>query len=194
MGLTIHYSGMLRNSNLIDEIIAEASDIGENLHWSVEHIPAYPDVPVRGVLLAPEKSEPVWLTFHEDGFLCNPLLYEQVLKTTNESISAVNEQWLFTKTQYAGAESHMAIIQLLRHLSQKYFSRFELHDESNFWETGDENECRKRFGEYNRLMDMVGNTLDNMNIHPGETQESVIKRIKKVFSQKGFQIKITKIN
>ena len=152
MGLTIHYSGMLRSSNLIDQITAEAADIGKSLHWTVQHIPAYPDVPVRGVIMAPEKSEPVWLTFHQQGFLCNPILYEQVMKSTGQSISAEHEQWLFTKTQYAGAEAHINIIRLLKHLSNKYFKRFECHDESHFWETGDEDQCRKRFGEYDKII------------------------------------------
>jgi hypothetical protein len=160
MGLTIHYSGMLRSSNLIDQITAEAADIGKSLHWTVQHIPAYPDVPVRGVIMAPEKSEPVWLTFHQQGFLCNPILYDQVMKSTGQSISAEHEQWLFTKTQYAGVEAHMAIIKLLKYLSNKYFKRFECHDESHFWETGDEYQCRKRFGEYDKMMDAMGNTLE----------------------------------
>lgn len=181
MGLTIHYSGMLRSPNLIDQITAEAADIGKSLHWTVQYIPPYPDVPVRGIIMAPGKSDPVWLTLHKDGFLCNPILFDQVKKSTGQSISAEHENWLITNTQYAGAEAHIAIIKLLKYLSHKYFIRFECHDDSKFWESGDEYQCRKRFGELNKMKEVMG----NMN----ESEEATIKRIEDALKLQGFDVK-----
>ncbi len=184
MGLTIHYSGKLRNPASIPSLIAEAIDISESMHWPYETIEPLPDIPIRGVLISPEGSEPLWLTFHEQGFMCNPILYQHVLEFEGKGIPADAEQWLFTKTQYAGVEVHMALIRLLRYLSQQYFERFELHDESQYWETNDEAICRKRFGEYDRLMDMVGNALDAMHFEPEESQESIAEKIEKMLSEK----------
>ncbi len=159
MGLTIHYSGKLRNPSLIPSLIAEVVDISKSMHWRHEIIEPATDIPVRGVLVSPEGSEPLWFTFHEEGFMCNPILYSYVKEVEGVGIPENAEQWLFTKTQYAGAETHMAMIRLLRYISQQYFERFELHDESNYWETNDEALCRQRFGEYNKLMDMVGGCI-----------------------------------
>jgi len=41
---------------------------------------------------------------------------------------------LFTKTQYAGKETHKLIINMLRYISQKYFSAFNVKDDSLYWE------------------------------------------------------------
>ena len=184
MGLTIHYCGKLRNPVSIPSLITEAKDISESMHWPYEVIERLPDVPVEGILISPNGSEPLWLTFHEAGFMCNPLLYSYVMEVEGKGIPEDAEQWLFTKTQYAGVEAHMALIKLLRHLSQKYFEKFELHDESRYWETGDEAQCRQIFGKYDQMMSMVGGALDDMNIDPGESQESVIAKIEKMLEEK----------
>ena len=184
MGLTIHYCGKLRNPVSLPSLITEAKDISESMHWPYEVIERLPDVPVEGILISPNGSEPLWLTFHEAGFMCNPLLYSYVMEVEGKGIPEDAEQWLFTKTQYAGVEAHMALIKLLRHLSQKYFEKFELHDESLYWETGDETQCRQIFGKYDQMMSMVGDALDDMNIDPGESQESVIAKIEKMLEEK----------
>jgi hypothetical protein len=184
MGLTIHYSGKLRNSSSIPSLIAEVVDIAESMQWSYQIIEPLPDIPVQGVLVSPEGSEPLWLTFHEEGFMCNPLLYSYVQEVEGVGIPESAEQWLFTKTQYAGVEAHMAMIRLMRYLSEQYFEHFELHDESGYWETNDETICRQKFGEYNRLIDMVGDALDSMEIDPEESKEEVINKIEKILTEK----------
>jgi hypothetical protein len=81
--------------------------------------------------------------------MCNPILYSYVMKEEGKGIPAEAEQWLFTKTQYAGVETHMAMIRLIRYLDEKYFERFELHDESQYWRP-----TMKRFaGRHLRNMD-----------------------------------------
>ncbi len=190
MGLTIHYCGKLRNPVSIPSLITEAKDISESMHWPYEVIDRLPDVPVEGILISPNGSEPLWLTFHEAGFMCNPLLYSYVMEVEGKGIPADAEQWLFTKTQYAGAEAHIAMIKLMRHLSQKYFERFELHDESQFWETNDEALCRKKFGESEKFLGMIGDALDSMKIDPDESPESLANKIEKLLSDKfGLQRK-----
>lgn len=184
MGLTIYYSGKLRNPDLISDLVQEAADIAQSMQWSYEILEDDPDVPVSGILVAPEGSEPLWLTFHKEGFMCNPMLYDHVLQVEGQEIPADAEQFLFTKTQYAGVEAHMAMIRLMRHLSQKYFEHFELHDESQYWETNDEALCRQRFDTYNRIVDMVGTALDEMTFDPEESQESVLERIEKMLTER----------
>jgi hypothetical protein len=184
MGLTIHYSGTLRNPELLPTLIQEATDIAESLKWPYEIIEKDPDIPVEGILISPEGSEPLWLTFHEQGFMCNPMLYSYVMKVEGKGIPTEAEQWLFTKTQYAGVEAHIAMIKLLRYLSQQYFERFELHDESQFWETNDEVLCREIFAKYDFMMNAVGEALEEMEIDPNASQETVIGMIEKMLGEK----------
>ncbi len=184
MGLSIHYSGMLRSPEVLSSLIEEAADIAESLHWPYECIEKTADTPVSGILIAPEGSEPLWLTFHEEGFMCNPMLYDYVMKVEGKGIPAEAEQWLFTKTQYAGVDAHIAMIKLLRYLSQQYFSRFELHDESKYWETNDEALCREIFSKYDFMIKEVGAALDGLEIDPSADQETVIGMIEKMLEDK----------
>lgn len=189
MGLTIHYSGMLRNPADIPALIAEVIDISESMKWDYQRLPLHDDIPIEGVLISPEGSEPLWLTFHEQGFLCNPLLFEYVREKEGKDIPADAEQWLFTKTQYAGVETHMAMVRLMRYLSETYFARFEMIDESNYWETQDEAVCRQKFSDYDRVLDMVGDALDGMEIDPNATPEEIEKRVSELLSKRfGFEV------
>ena len=184
MGLTIHYSGKLRSPDLLSSLIHEAADISTSMKWPYEIIEKSPDIPVEGILISPEGSEPLWLTFHEDGFMCNPMLYEYVLKVEGKGIPADAEQWLFTKTQYAGVDAHIAMIKLLRYLKEQYFEKLEVHDESGYWETNNEEKCREIFDRYDSLMNAVGEALDEMEVDPSDSQEVVIAKIEKLLEER----------
>ena len=161
MGISIYYSGMLRNPSLITAFIHEASDIANSHHWDWSELPIVPEIPIRGIIIQPADCDPVFLTFHRDGYLCNPILFSFLLEHAPQDISLDAKQYLVTKTQYAGAETHMQLIRFLRFLSEKYFNRFELTDDSQFWESGDENYCRKRFGEGERIQDLLDLALES---------------------------------
>ena len=49
-------------------------------------------------------------------------------------------------------------------LSQKYFQDYELTDEGNYWETGDESILEKNFKTYNDLVDGVAHSIKNYSI------------------------------
>ena len=177
MGLSIYYTGTLRDKNLIDLVIDEAADIADSHHWHYSELPHVPDIPIRGLILQPEGCDPIWMTFHEDGYLCSPILYSYLLETDHEEFTEETKQIMITKTQYAGAEVHMAVIKFLRYLSEKYFSKFELTDEAKYWETGDENYCRKRFGEGERIKELIELALDTYADEP-ENKEEIFRQIK----------------
>jgi hypothetical protein len=184
MGLTIHYSGKLRNPDALSALIREAADISESMKWPYETISKTKDIPVEGILISPEGSEPLWLTFHEDGFMCNPILYGCVFEVEGKEITAEAEQWLFTKTQYAGAETHIALINLLHYLKEQYFERLEVHDESGFWESNDEVKCRETFARHAFMLNEVGNALDELVFDPEASQESVMEMIGKMLEER----------
>ena len=181
MGISIYYSGSLRSPELIDSIIIEASDISENMHWEITELPSTPDIPVRGILIQPENCDPLWLTFHSNGDLSSPILYSFLLETGDIIEIEKGKQVLVTYTQHAGPETHMKVIKFFRYLSEKYFSRFELHDDSRFWYTGNEDLCRKRFGKGERILDMLNLAHSGMNARSGKRigNKSMRKLLKK---------------
>jgi hypothetical protein len=177
MGLSIYYTGMLRDKNHIEALINEAAEIADNHHWDYSELPHVPDIPIRGLIVQPENCDPVWLTFHEDGYLCSPILYSYLKENPNEELTENTKQVMVTKTQYAGADTHMLLINFLHYLDKKYFSRFELTDESKFWETGDEEYCRKRFGEGERIKELIELALDTYQTKPEDAKE-IYKHVK----------------
>jgi len=84
---------------------------------------------------------------------------------------------LFTKTQFAGKQVHMLIVDLFRHISKKYISYFRMIDEGNYWESRDEAVLESQFNRYNYLLDMFGDALKNIPPSEGQDPLEHIKNI-----------------
>ena len=69
MGLSIHYSGYLQRKKLLDHLIDEIKDICETLDWATKTID---EDEIKGVCFTPKGSEPVFLTFNQNGRLLSP--------------------------------------------------------------------------------------------------------------------------
>ncbi len=177
MGISIYYTGVLRDKNQIEELTREAAEIAAGHHWEYSELPHVPDIPIRGLIVQPSNCDPVWLTFHEDGYLCSPILYYFLQEDPDVNLSEATRQVIVTKTQYAGAEIHMTVINFLRYLDEKYFNNFELTDESEFWETGDDEYCRKRFGEGDHIKDLIELALEAYQTRP-ENAKEIYKNVK----------------
>ena len=184
MGLSIHYSGTIKDMALIDELIAEVTDICQGLNWSYQIIQEPNADKINGICFSPEECEPIFLTFLPDGRMCSPVnlmcrdIYEK------NGLDAEQIYTTSTKTQFAGADAHMAIIRLLRYLKQKYFSVFELNDEGDYWETMDEKVLLSQFAKYDFLLNAVADALSEMKAVPGETPLSLADRIEKMLKDK----------
>ena len=184
MGLSIHYSGTIKDIALIDELIAEVTDICQSLSWSY-HIIKEPNTDqLNGICFSPEKCEPVFLTFLPGGRMCSPVnlmnsdLYEK------NGLDAELVYTTSTKTQFAGPDAHIAVIKLLRYLKEKYFSVFELSDEGMYWETMDEKLLLSQFAKYEFLLNAVADALSEMKAVPDETPLSLADRIEKMLKDK----------
>ncbi len=134
MGLSIHYSGCIRNKQLLEPLIEEVEDICESFHWVSQTID---DDEIKGICFAPEGSEPIFLTFNNNGRLLSPV---NIMVKDIYDDRPLDKDLIFTtstKTQYAGPNAHIAIIKLLKHVDAKYLADFTLSDEGYYWETGD---------------------------------------------------------
>ncbi len=163
MGLTICYRGALRNPNDIETFLVDVFDICMEIGWHYMPIHRSGIMPAQGVMITPAGSEPIWLTFLQNGKLYDP---SHFIYTTRPELEVVNEEkrkWIFTKTQYAGVDTHMAIIKFFRYLRMKYFEDFELQDESKYWETDDITVCLECFGVIDISIDPLSGIFESLD-------------------------------
>src|SRR5258706_14932408 len=122
MGLSIHYSGKIKDTGLIPKLVDEVRDVCATLKWQY-HL--FDDELMKGICFSPENCEPLFITFSKTGELCSPILLQYDLHPATT---------ISVKTQFAGLDIQKAVIKLLKHLKTKYFSEFELYDEGGYWE------------------------------------------------------------
>ncbi len=72
---------------------------------------------------------------------------------------------------------HQLIIHIFKYLNDKYFDDFQLQDESGYWETGDEGLMRKKFNEYDALIDNFALSIQTFPLKPGESLTSYFERM-----------------
>ena len=186
MGLCIYYSGSFRNPALLPEMIEELKDISEEFKWNyhVYETEFPPDgfgkaeynQKTYGISLSPPECEPLWFSFLSNGRMSNFLHLEM----WGESESGEERNFLYslvTKTQYAGIEVHKVIIHLFRHISEKYFTDFEMFDEGGYWESNDVKILEENFRKYNYLIDSFAFALENSPKNVGENLEDYLKRM-----------------
>lgn len=193
MGLSIHYRGRIRDYAEIVTLVKEVEDVCIGLDWVCqvfetdksllkpgETADRYCPYDVKGVAITPPECEPVFLTFLPDGTLCSPVKLIFYDPEVNDLMIEV----VHTKTQFAGPEIHIALIKLLRYLTNKYFESFQLDDEGYYWETGDKQVLAGRFGTYNSLLGSLSAAMKNIETVPGESAESLADRVEKILKNK----------
>jgi hypothetical protein len=165
MGLSIHYSGTIKDKSQILPLIEEVQDVCKVFGW---HYHLTNDEQLNGISFTPPECETLCLTFLPNGELASKirLLYEIAPATI-----------ISVKTQFAEMHIHYTVIKLLRYLSKKYFSQFDLQDEGGYWETGDETVLAKKFDAYNGLLNTVQVALNSFNSVPVETKEEFVQRL-----------------
>lgn len=129
MGVTIHFKGRVRDSAAMAELMQFARRFALEHGWVTNEIKeanvtlARVDEserecdyigPVSGLkLFPPNDCEPIKLEFDNNSYV---------------------QEW--TKTQFAGAETHRTICDFL-HSIEPYFETIEVNDEAEYWNTGD---------------------------------------------------------
>ena len=65
MGLTIYYSGKLRDPKLIDSFVKETADACICVGWRFEYLKRSNIMPMKGIMITPEGCETIMLTITE---------------------------------------------------------------------------------------------------------------------------------
>jgi hypothetical protein len=185
MGLSIHYSGSIKDRSLLPQLGAEMKDICESLGWDYHYFEADEKDPLEGVYFAPEECEPLFLTFTPEGRLLSPISHITREMLVEHGLDPELIYTISTKTQYAGIDAHMAIIRLFRYLSKKYFSHFEMNDEGNYWETDDPEVLKNQFSAYERAIKSFADVLQGLERIPGESPDSLATRIEELLKKMG---------
>jgi len=191
MGLSIHYSGRINNYSLINILVEEVQDICDSLNWDYnvwspnsstnrEETKDYTLHDLSGISISVADCETIFFTFLPDGRLSSPLnLLAQDAYPDKNMIYSVA-----TKTQYAGPDTHMALVKLIRYLQEKYFEELQVDDEGLYWETGDEKVLLSQFAKYNHALSVIKAALLNFKSIPGESAQSLANRLEQLLVKK----------
>lgn len=186
MGLCIYYSGQIKNVESLPPLIEEVKDVCSVYHWKYNiHESFFPGnalaeqeflEPIYGISFTPPKCEMIGLTFLSNGVMACPSRIMFFGNSQNEAERNYIYQ-IHSKTQYAGLATHAIIINLFRHLNDKYLKNFKIIDESLYWETGDEDILRKNFKAYDALLDNFTLSLETFPVKKGENMISYFERL-----------------
>ena len=177
MGLTICYRGTLRNPNELEILLNDVADICMEIGWRSMPVHRSNIMPAKGVMITPERSESIWLTFLTNGRMYDAGHFLFTSHPEQEKVDQEKYKWIFTKTQYAGMDTHMAIIKFFRYLSKNYFIEFELMDDSQYWETNDPSVCVQHFGKMDKGMENLIefiNTIEDTDVDDIESSAELM--------------------
>jgi hypothetical protein len=193
MGLSIHYGGSISDPGCLAELISEVQDIAGVYGWPCHvYEREFPENhfgcsvitnEVYGISFAPPECEPVFICFLSNGKMSGPVQ----LQLYGDTPIAEEKKYLYiisVKTQFAGPEVHMVIVQLFRYLSQKYFARFNMTDEGNYWETSDEDILKDYFKKYTDLLNSFSAALETQPYRTSESIEAYIMRLAQLIHEK----------
>lgn len=143
MGVTIHFEGKVKGPTAYSLLIDEIREFADSHAWSIEEIPQAIRTlqrvrnekdsdysgPTFGLVLSPDPD-------------CDPLRFEF------DKEFYIQE---FVKTQFAGAEIHIAITHLLRR-TQPFFDSLKVFDEGGFWDTSDQIALEQHIDRCNEVL------------------------------------------
>ena len=210
MGVTIHYRGKLKSTDLINPLMAEVEEICISNSWNyklVDNPPINDEEPevefpdffnpdaesrqlgLRGITFEPhEESETVTFLFDTEGILSS--VFSNIFKQKSKYT------WCFVKTQFAGMDTHIRIINLMRYLKKKYFKKFDIHDDGGYYPHNNTDELQNRLDYLNNAIATVHDVFENIQIDDAKNPDDFINQIKNALSAsfKGANIQIIKID
>jgi hypothetical protein len=158
MSVTLRYSGTLADPELLDRLKEDFHDIAATHAWPVDDLVAPPqEAPRRGRgrTLAPAlvvqglkiyvhpQTDPLWLTFDQDGLLTRLGSYPlaQVGRDGENATASrygfVHQSQASMQTSIGGFLLHSTAVSLLDYLKRAYVPGLKVEDETGYWETRD---------------------------------------------------------
>lgn len=160
MGVTIHYKGKINKPDLIPKLIDDCRDFAEGIGWKCYVVDEKKGYQLKGIILSVHyQAEPLNLIFGKNGSLRSCIDYKQTQ--------------LFIKTQFSGAETHIAVVKLLKYLRKHYISNLEVFDEGEYWETGDIDRLSEKLSFLQSKIDVLKDVFRETRFTKEESQDSL---------------------
>lgn len=184
MGMSIHYSGYLKERTLLPALAEEIKDICESLGWEYHYFEAAEGDELEGIYFAPADCEPLFLTFTPEGRLLSP-----ISQLTRDMLAqnGLRPELIYTiscKTQQAGMHTHIALIRLFRYLSNKYFREFVMDDEGGFWESDEQEVLQRKFMQCENAIKALTDVLADLRSQPLDAPDSLAWRIEQLLRER----------
>jgi hypothetical protein len=214
MGVSLHYRGKIKDLNLVDSLVEEVADICDSNRWEYQVyndeafrplrrnedvVSAFldfddedetntkkPDLGLRGITFRThEESESVSLLFDKNGVLTSFLvaLFPAIQ-------GHLKMPWSFTKTQFAGYEAHIKVVNLLVYLKKKYFKRLDIRDDGGYYPDNDEEALRNRMGFIDNAIDTLNDLFENGKFegNPDEVMDQIQDAISATFGDISIKV------
>lgn len=125
------------------------------------------------------QSESLSLFFDRAGDLRSPMTMLMLLDGTIKP----EEAWISMKTQFAGSDTHVYVIGLLKYLKKRYISDLEVSDESEYWDTGDRQVLEAKMTLLNDKLNQLATTISSgqMGDLTGLSADEIAARIAQLF-------------
>jgi hypothetical protein len=178
MGVSIHYRGKIADIRTIEVLCDELALVADKMGWTCTHLDDDWSKPPDAAIEVTEKGAQItghlslkgiafsihpkceFLRFFFDaaGNLCDPvsmtLICEGVLKP--------EDAWIDVKTQFAGPETHIWIVGLLKYIQEHYLPDLQVRDEGEFWETGNHETLKEKMNLINEKIDVISSELSRV--------------------------------
>jgi len=152
MSVTLRYSGTLKDPALLPSLREEFQDIAATNGWPVDVLertlpkgrPAggrllAPPVAVEGLkLVVHPQTDPLWLTFDEQGALTRLDPYPLGLGSGVPRYGFLQQAQASMQTSIGGSDLHRTVVGLLDYLKRAYLPDLQVLDDSGYWHDRDD--------------------------------------------------------
>ena len=84
------------------------------------------------------------------------------LTLISEGALKPEDVWITVKTQFAGPETHIWIVSLLKYIQEHYLPGLQVRDEGEFWETGNYETLKEKMNLINDKIDVISSELSRV--------------------------------
>lgn len=178
MGVSIHYRGKMADISKIEVLCDELALVAKKMSWTCTRLdedwskPADASIEVtekgsqitghlalKGIVFSIHpKCESLRFFFDAAGNLCDPVSMTLI----SEGVLKPEDVWIAVKTQFAGPETHVWIVSLLKYVQEHYLPGLEVRDEGNFWETGKHEMLKEKMNLINDNIDVISGELSRV--------------------------------
>jgi len=178
MGVSIHYRGKIADISKINALCDELALVADKMGWTCTHLDddwsKPPDATIevtekgahitghlslKGIALSIHpKCESLRFFFDSAGNLCDPVSMTLIL----EGVLKPEDAWVAVKTQFAGPETHIWIVGLLKYIQEHYLPELQVRDEGEFWETGNHETLKEKMNLINEKIDVISSELSRV--------------------------------